>query len=241
MRKLIKSIILVMLIVFAMSVVACDFSFGTNNKDKDTSGNGSTNEKVEETYGVFKVSGSKITGLKNIYTTEIIIPKEINGTTITSIDDYAFNKTSLEKVSFESGSQIATIGEGAFRLTFLTEIVLPDTVETVGPDAFAINNLKKVELNEGCKSIGSGAFSNSGLEEVVIPKSLTFLGKGAFGSCDNLKSITFKDTEGWYKIVTSNYENDKQVKIDVSNSKTNATQLVENSWGAWKYNDLIKK
>ena len=66
--------------------------------------------------------------------------------TVTSIGDYAFCETDitssanvarLSSITFEKGSQLKTIGEGAFRQTSITSLEIPASVESIGKRAFA--------------------------------------------------------------------------------------------------------
>ncbi len=142
---------------------------------------------------------------------QITIPRKV-----TEIAYSAFGgNISLEKVVFESGSQLTVIGGNAFENTGLQELLIPASVVSIGQAAFNGDHslisvdfeagsdlsvigseafgytysLKNLALPEGLAEIESYAFSNSGLEEVTLPASLQKLGVGVFASCHSLKNI----------------------------------------------------
>ncbi|MBQ1968455.1 MAG: leucine-rich repeat domain-containing protein, partial [Flavobacteriales bacterium] len=56
---------------------------------------------------------------------------------VTVIEDYAFDECEkLENVTFEAGSQLKTIDEGAFRYTDIASIEIPASVTEIGGEAF---------------------------------------------------------------------------------------------------------
>ena len=96
--------------------------------------------------------------------TSITIPASV-----TSIGQSAFycydtsgSTSSLSKLTFESGSNLTSIGNCAFQYNVsLTSVTLPNTVTTVGSSAFAgCTSLETVRLSNGLTSLGDKAFSN---------------------------------------------------------------------------------
>lgn len=95
----------------------------------------------------------------------------IIGSSVQSIVDSCFTKTTanITSVTFEEG--IKSIGKSAFSgLANIKSIILPDSLEVLSGSAFA---------------------SCSSLEEVYIGNNLNTIGNGAFYTCKNLKSITY--------------------------------------------------
>ncbi len=89
---------------------------------------------------------------------KFIIPAEVNGVALTSIESSAFYSMSL----------------GGW------EVVIPDTVTNIGSSAFNASGIAKVNLPDGLKTIGSSAFYNNRLTNIVIPDSVTSIGALAF-------------------------------------------------------------
>jgi len=123
--------------------------------------------------------------------TSITIPKSVK-----TIEGWgAFTGcTNLATVTFETGSQLETIGGGTFAgCTSLTTITIPKTVKTIiGWGVFeGCTKLATVtfEADSQLKSISGGAFINCNLSDITIPTSVTSIDGGAFQ--DNpLTSVT---------------------------------------------------
>jgi hypothetical protein len=90
---------------------------------------------------------------------------------ITEIDDYAFSRALLEKVTFS------------------------ESLEKIGSYAFhCCRQLTTVEFKEESKlcEICEEAFSASGLRKIKIPVSVKIIGTGAFQKCQLLAEVTFE-------------------------------------------------
>lgn len=119
---------------------------------------------------------------KNVFWNEHYVENLTIPATVTHINDYAFeNCINLEKVTFESGSQLEDINNCAFADCYsLREIELPENVEHIGGNAF-----------RNCTS----------LESVHIPKGVSNLNGAAFSGCSSLNSITIDEENETYKKV----------------------------------------
>ena len=170
-------------------------------------------------------------GLENIVylcaTSSVVGEQEGEGNKVKSIyipssvkvlQDNAFALfVSLENVTIGEGSQLETLGEGAFyRCYALKSIVLPETVTSIGDIAFAdcyaletvdmektaikdipfecfTNNyeLKNLKLPAELVSIGEMAFFKAGIEELFIPETVETIGDAAFKYCTSMKTLEF--------------------------------------------------
>ena len=107
----------------------------------------------------------------------LVIPAEIDGQTVTGIDDEGFR--GLEDV---------------------TTLVLPDTLETIGDFAFAhCQKLRGVYIPDSVTSIGEGAFLGCiDMESVSIPEGTAAIGADAFDGCASLVYLFYEGThEQW--------------------------------------------
>ena len=94
------------------------------------------------------------------------------------------------------GNTITSIGDGAFRDTGLTSIIIPDSVETIGVIAFdECTSLASVTIGNSLTSIGNGAFFGcDSLTSINIPASVTEINSQAFYACNILPSITIPNS-----------------------------------------------
>ena len=150
---------------------------------------------------------------------ELVIPSKLDGYSVTSIADAAFNWcTSLTKVTipasiislqprvffnctnlstvvFSSGSQLTEIGFSCFAGTSISSITIPNTVTVIGDYAFEGTKLTKITLPPNLTSLGVGVFSDTPLEQLVLPsKSQSDLDLG--GSLFGVSSLEKIDLNG---------------------------------------------
>ena len=93
----------------------------------------------------------------------IVIPASVK-----TIGPYAFSVNALTSVTFEQGSNLERIEEGAFSFNSLTDITIPDSVSYIGTRAFVGNgNLTTITFENtngwtaGSTSLTSSNLSNS--------------------------------------------------------------------------------
>lgn len=143
--------------------------------------------------------------------------------TISTISLNAFNGcTALTSVTFETGTKITTIPEGAFAGTGLTSIRIPASVTMIGKDAFkGCKDLASVTFETGkLDEIGEGAFSGTKLAGVKIPASVTKIDKDAFNGCSSLASLTFATGTAIDKIGIGAFKGTGLVSINIPESVT---------------------
>lgn len=86
--------------------------------------------------------------------------------TVERIDNNAFRRwTALEKVSFSSGSQLNSIGIGAFWESGIKKFTAPDQLNRISQAAFhKCENLKCVIINDKLRNLGWNALRKDGQE-----------------------------------------------------------------------------
>lgn len=109
--------------------------------------------------------------------------------------------------------------------TNLESIVIPDSVTSIGQYTFAgCEKLNNVTLPKNLTKISFGLFQNcTSLTSFTIPANVTVIAEDAFQECTALTKITFEDTSTWY---LGHSDGDTGTEISVTNSSTNATNLV---------------
>lgn len=126
----------------------------------------------------------------------VVIPSQIDGKSVTSIDGNAFARHS-QLTSITIPDSVTSIGIYAFKgCSHLTSITIPDSVTCI--DAFAFEDcycLTNIIIPNGVTSIEMSTFYNcSSLTSITIPDSVTSIGYEAFRGCSSLTSITIPNS-----------------------------------------------
>ena len=112
--------------------------------------------------------GIRITGYNGFESERVVVPKEIDGVSVTSIGEKAFMNASFH------------------------ELILPQTIQSIGSKAFSgCNNLKHIDLPTGLTHVGEYCFEYSGLVEIALPDALSNIPGGCFYWCENLTQVKF--------------------------------------------------
>lgn len=152
------------------------------------------------TYQILDNGTVEITGYSGS-DTELVIPSEIEGKSVTSIGLYAFDGIEnmacerLESVTIPDS--VTNIGWKAFsNCTSLTSITIPDSVASISNGAFeGCTSLTSVTIPNSVTTIKMMTFLEcSSLTSVTIPNSVTTIEAYAFSGCKNLKSVTIPDS-----------------------------------------------
>jgi uncharacterized repeat protein (TIGR02543 family) len=165
--------------------------------------------------------GVAITGIHPSLTLSTLeIPCEINYNgqikTVYAIDANAFStKTTLTAITFESGTQIESIGNDAFNhCSNLVSFEFPDTILQIGSSAFSsCAKLTSLTISEtsALQSIGAGAFSGTLLTEIFISAGVTSIGAGFSG--DSMTAINVSDDNALYSSVLGVLYNENQTEV----------------------------
>lgn len=120
---------------------------------------------------------------------------------VTSIGQVAFTypsgtQSQLETLTFESGSNLTTIGHNAFKNSKITSIELPNTVTNIAYNAFYKSTLLTnftFQSGSVITELGNGIFNQCyALTSIEIPKSVVTIGNQCFYECLSLASVTFE-------------------------------------------------
>ncbi|MGL6125263.1 MAG: leucine-rich repeat domain-containing protein [Metamycoplasmataceae bacterium] len=126
-----------------------------------------------------------------------------------------YNTTSLERVTFEPGSQLKTLGWSSFRKSNIASITLPEKVEAMGPYSFRDTKLVSFEVPDGVKilesdtfyqvrsldtvtfgpntkliDIRNNVFFDSGITKIIIPDTVAHITNNAFTRTGRLTNIS---------------------------------------------------
>ena len=139
-----------------------------------------------------------------------------DGTTITGLTDAGKTQTSLVIPYEINGKKITSIEHDAFFYTLLTSIIIPNSVTSIGEYAFdTCSSLTSINISNSITSIAPGVLSAcSSLTSIDIPNSVTSIGNDAFRGCTNLKIYC---EQGSYAETYAKDNNIPVVYTDVNN------------------------
>lgn len=145
--------------------------------------------EVAAVEGVSAVDSRNTTG-------SVTIPSTINGYTVTSIGERAFdNCWGITSVSIPN--TVSTIQERAFYYCrALSSVTIPESVTSIGEYAFRqCEKLAPIVIPNSVTEIGSCAFWNcKSLESVTLPSSLKTVNEYTFFGCSDLTSVTIPNS-----------------------------------------------
>ena len=122
----------------------------------------------------------------------MVIPSEIDGYTVTEIYNEALTEATFIK-SISIPNTVTQIGIAAFAFCYALEsVTLPDSVTLIDGSAFeGCSSLKSVNLGNGLTKVGNSAFYQcTALTSVTGGSNLKTIGVGAFQECTKLATIT---------------------------------------------------
>ncbi len=123
--------------------------------------------------------------------TELTVPSEIDGNTVTQIGPFAFaNNDKIKSVTLPDS--ITNISFNAFyRCSSLESVRFSEKLVSISDNAFKeCRSLKEISLPDSVESISSCAFYGcSSLESFTAPKSVKSLSDSLFENCVSLKSV----------------------------------------------------
>lgn len=106
------------------------------------------------------------------------------------------NEPTIEVIYFESGSELTTIGEYAFKDSSITSIKIPAGVTVIKEGAFegsALSSLRFAD-SKSITSIEDSAFEGSNITEIRLPNCTT-IGQKAFMNCSQLRDVVMQKLE----------------------------------------------
>ena len=87
---------------------------------------------------------------------------------ITAVSDGCFAYCPL-KTSFTIPDRIVSIGDAAFKYTYLTELTIPGSLKSIGAEAFRNSRLRDLTIPDSLESLGENAFAAGELTSATVP------------------------------------------------------------------------
>lgn len=128
------------------------------------------------------------------YRAEVMIPSEIEGMKVTSLQDFSKNYSSFDtkEIKVTVPDSIVSISDYAFENVYiLTDITLGKGITSVGEGTFCeCFGLENITFCGEITSIGKrGFYGCRSLEKIFLPDSIATIGDSAFEHCYNLADI----------------------------------------------------
>ncbi len=146
---------------------------------------------------VLKNGTLSITDYDETCGTDVVIPENIDGYTVTEIASGSykdnvgsigsFNNKKITSVTMPD--TIVKVGAMSFMSNKITTLKLSNNLESIEFEAFQWNKIKTINLPATLKYIGDSAFSSNRITNIIIPSGVTNLGGGAFAG----NNVTGKD------------------------------------------------
>lgn len=113
-----------------------------------------------------------------------------------TITKYAESDTVVVIPSKINGVTVETIGHGAFEMSAVTSVTIPDSVTAILDRAFAnCSQLTNISIPNSVTSIGFSAFEHcTSLKSITLPSSLRSISEALFFCCPQLTTIHIPDS-----------------------------------------------
>jgi hypothetical protein len=115
------------------------------------------------------------------------------GSNVISINNSAFENSSIKAISYPVGCRITIIPEKCFKASYLEYITLPLSVSEIGKSCFEdCYNLKTVKLqNTSVTALLENTFRNcTALFNIEFPPNLQYIEDNCFEGCNSLRNVT---------------------------------------------------
>lgn len=105
---------------------------------------------------------------------------------VTNVDAFSFSFVSHVVIP----NTVKTIDDGAFVMSFyLSRVDIPNSVTHIGNSAFSSSSIKKIDIPQSVESIGEDAFGGTEIKRIKLPEGLDSIKKKTFSSCSQLKRM----------------------------------------------------
>ena len=115
-------------------------------------------------------------------------------------------------LDLSSATELKEIPDKAFLQSYLSGLILPDSLEAIGISAFQNNGFEEIVIPDNVRIIEAEVFYDCCyLVEITLPASLTNIGEYAFSGCDKLETVKYGGTQAQWEALKANISegNDK--------------------------------
>lgn len=112
---------------------------------------------------------------------------------ITAVSDGCFAYCQLE-TSFTIPNQILSIGDAAFKSTYLTELTISKSLKSIGAEAFRNSKLRDLTIPDSLESLGEKAFAAGEFTSATVPVKFIYNIRSWLDHAAILKNLTVTGT-----------------------------------------------
>ena len=117
-------------------------------------------------------------------------------------------------LDLSSATELKEIPDKAFFQSYLSGLILPDSLEAIGIRAFQNNDFEEIVIPDKVKTIKNGGFySCLNLKAITLPASLVSIGGSAFKICLRLKTVYYKGTQAQWETLKANISTNGNDKL----------------------------
>ena len=171
-----------------------------------------TDESCFITYGMGDIQGYDDNCPK-----DVVIPKSLDGKTVTKIGPFFQNKGLTSVIIPDTVTNLS----GTFSGNNLTYITIPESITSLDSSPFVNNNISNIYMHDNISSL-EHHFSNNNLKSIVLPENITYFGCGAISDNPLTELILNTKLNGISEYMicsnSSPFANNKIKEIEIPNN-----------------------
>lgn len=147
-------------------------------------------------------------------------------TNVTSIESYAFSDCSNSSFSVVLNKGLKSISEGTFFNSNLKGISLPTSLTSIGRGAFALSKIKEIKIPEGVKKIEENTFEDTPyLTKITLPSTVDSISSKAFIKCYNLNDVSISSKNPNFVVKDNTIYSKKETTLVKSFTKDSSFEV----------------